>query len=72
MRLAYLAGAVIATPIALFFTFYTVRLYSVTRFFTLAPPNSGAYIGAVAFPAIAIGMGFVARWSWRRGKAPPR
>jgi len=50
-----------------FFVFYEARLLVVTRFFQLVRSNGqGAYIGAVAFPVIALAFGFAARAAWRR------
>lgn len=67
--LALLLGLVSA-----FFVFYTVRLLVVTGGLQhLRQGGGGAYIGAVAFPAIAILAGWAARQLWRRGASagPP-
>jgi hypothetical protein len=54
-----------------FFVFYTIRLLVVTRFLqSIRPGGGGAYLGAVVFPVLAIGLGLVARACWRRS-APP-
>jgi len=47
--------------ISLFFIFYTVRLFYVTRGLSVINTGGqGAFIGAIAFPLLAIGFGFVA------------
>lgn len=53
--------------ISAFFIFYTIRLLYMTRALTMIRAGGeGAYIGAVAFPALAALFGFV---SWRLLKA---
>ena len=53
--------------VSAFFVFYTVRLLLVTRFLQQVRSNGhGAYIGAVAFPVIAILFGWAAVALWRR------
>jgi hypothetical protein len=68
MRVLLIISALIATVCGVFFTFYTVRLYYVARFFTTPPRNGGAYIGAVVFPLLAVAFGLGARWCWRRSR----
>ena len=61
--LALRALAIILGFVSLFFVFYTVRLLFVTHGLTaLRADGNGAYIGAVAFPLLAIVFGFGA---WR-------
>jgi hypothetical protein len=56
----YLLG-IISGAVSLFFFFYTIRLFLVTRGLTLiSTGGQGAYIGAIAFPILAIGFGFIA------------
>jgi hypothetical protein len=51
-----------------FFIFYEARLLVVTGFLQqLRASGQGAYIGAVAFPLIALVLGLAARSAWRRG-----
>jgi len=53
--------------VSAFFVFYTVRLLLVTRFLQgVRSTGHGAYIGAVAFPVIAIAFGWSAVALWRR------
>jgi hypothetical protein len=63
---------VLAAVLALcsaFFVFYTIRLLVVTGFLMhTRAGGGGAYIGAVVFPALAIGLGLLARVCWRRGR----
>ncbi len=55
--------------ISLFFVFYTVRLFYVTRGLTATRPGgAGAYVGAVVFSAFAIACGWV---SWRFARRAP-
>ena len=50
-----------------FFVFYEVRLLVVTHLLQhLRSGGQGAYIGAVAFPLIALALGLAARAAWRR------
>lgn len=56
----YLLG-IISGAVSLFFFFYTIRLFLVTRGLTvISTGEQGAYIGAIAFPILAIGFGFIA------------
>ncbi len=56
-------GAFLMALISLFFVFYTVRLLYVTNgLTTIRAGGNGTYIGAVAFPLLAIFFG----WSSRR------
>ena len=53
-----------------FFVFYTVRLFIVTGFLLhTRAGGGGAFIGAVAFPVLALGFGWASRVCWRRGKS---
>jgi hypothetical protein len=59
--LALAAGLVCA-----FFIFYTLRLLVVTSFVTRTRPGGGgAFVGAVAFPLLALFFGWIARRAWR-------
>ena len=59
--------AVIAGAIAAFFVFYTVRLLVVTHMLTTVRAGGhGAYTGAIVFPLLAIGFGWVAWRLWGR------
>ena len=69
MRFVYLGLAMMVALGCAFFIFYTIRLFYVTRFFTLIRAGGGgAYIGAVVFPLLAVGFGLATRWSWRRAR----
>ena len=64
------ALALIAGFISAFFVFYTVRLLVVTSFLTRTRAGGGgAFIGAIAFPVLALFFGWLARRAWR--KSPP-
>lgn len=53
---------IISGALSLFSLFYTVRLFLVTRGLTvLNTGGQGAYIGAIAFPILALIFGF-ATW----------
>jgi hypothetical protein len=59
--------AVILGLISLFFVFYTARLLYVTHGLTqIRAGGNGTYIGAVAFPILALLFGFGA---WRTRKS---
>ena len=59
--------AVVLGCVAAFFVFYTARLLVVTHFLQqVRAGGQGAYIGAVAFPVIAIVFGWAACVLWRR------
>ena len=59
--------AVITGLLSAFFIFYTVRLLVVTGFLThLRAGGGGAYIGAVVFPLLALGLGLVTVRLWRK------
>jgi hypothetical protein len=61
------ALAVIAGAVSLFFIFYTVRLLVVTGFLQRTRAGGGgAYIGAVAFPVVALLFGWAALRLWRK------
>ena len=67
MRFVFLLSTLAAALCSAFFAFYTIRLLYVTRFLTASRPGGGgAYIGAIVFPLLAIGLGLGARWCWRR------
>ncbi len=69
MRLVALTLALISA----FFVFYTARLLVVTRGLQhLRAGGGGAYVGAVVFPLIAIGSGWLARHLWRRASGSGR
>jgi hypothetical protein len=52
-----------------FFAFWFVRLLVVTGFLQqLRPGGGGAYAGAVVFPALAIGFGWLTVRLWRGGR----
>ena len=54
--------------VSAFFIFYTARLLVVTDFLRhTRAGGQGAFIGAVAFPVLAIAFAWVARICWRRG-----
>jgi hypothetical protein len=61
--------AVVLGCISAFFVFYTARLLLVTRFLLqVRSTGHGAYVGAVAFPLIAIAFGWSAVALWRRSR----
>lgn len=68
----YLLG-IIAGAVSLFFFFYTIRLFLITRGLTTINTNGqGAYIGAIAFPILAVAFG-IATWfslksAWSKSK----
>ena len=58
--------AVLTALVSAFFVFWFVRLLVVTDFLRhLRPGGSGAYMGAVVFPLLAIGFGWVTIRLWR-------
>ena len=58
--------ALIAVLICIFFVFYTVRLLVVTAFLTRTRAGgNGAFVGAIAFPVLAIVFGRIAVRAWR-------
>ena len=63
-------GRIVAFAAALasaFFVFYTARLLVVTGFLQhTRAGGQGAYVGAVVFPLLALGFGWLARRAWRR------
>lgn len=60
------AFALIASLVCAFFVFYTVRLLVVTAFLTRTRAGgAGAFLGALAFPILAIGFGWLAVRAWR-------
>ncbi len=59
--------AVVLGCVAAFFVFYTIRLLVVTGFLArVRSTGHGAYIGAIAFPLIAVTFGWAAVALWRR------
>jgi len=53
--------SIITGLISLFFVFYTVRLLYVTHGLSVINTGGqGAFIGAIVFPLLAIGFGFIA------------
>ena len=59
--------AIILGLCSAFFVFYTVRLLVVTGFLMhTRAGGQGAYIGAVVFPLLALGLGMASRKLWRR------
>jgi hypothetical protein len=64
------AVGVILSFISLFFVFYTARLFYVTHGLTqIRAGGNGTYIGAVAFPILALLFGYAA---WRCAKTARR
>ena len=60
--------SVVLAAVSAFFVFYTARLLVVTDFLRhTRAGGQGAFIGAVAFPVLAIVFGWAARICWRRG-----
>ena len=58
--------AVVVGLCSAFFVFYTFRLVAVTHFLTqLRPGGSGAWVGAVVFPALALLFAWAAVRLWR-------
>jgi len=58
--------ALIASLISAFFVFYTVRLLAVTSFLTRTRAGGGgAFVGAFAFPLLALFFGWLAVRAWR-------
>jgi hypothetical protein len=58
--------AIFAGLCSAFFIFYTVRLLTVTHFFTqLRPGGGGAWIGLVVFPVLALLLAWAAIRLWR-------
>ena len=58
--------ALVAGLISAFFIFYTCRLLIVTGFLTRTRAGgNGAFVGAVAFPLLALLFGWIALRAWR-------
>jgi hypothetical protein len=58
--------ALLAVLVCIFFLFYTIRLLVVTAFLTRTRAGgNGAFIGAIAFPVLAIVFGWLAVRAWR-------
>ena len=63
--------AVIAGFISAFFVFYTIRLLAVTAFLTRTRVGGGgAFVGAIAFPILALLFGWLAVRVWRGARLP--
>ena len=61
--------AMIAGLICAFFVFYTIRLLAVTALLTrIRAGGAGAYVGAIAFPLLALFFGWIAVRTWRGGR----
>lgn len=59
--------AVMTALISAFFVFYFIRLLVVTGFLRhTRAGGAGAYIGAVAFPLIAVAFAWITIRLWRR------
>jgi len=57
--------------VSAFFVFYTVRLLVVTGFLQhTRAGGQGAYVGAVVFPLLALGLAWASRRCWRLGRTP--
>lgn len=55
--------------LALFFVFYEIRLLFVTHFLTqIRRGGQGTYIGAIAFPVLALVFGWLGRTCLRRAR----
>jgi hypothetical protein len=64
--------ATVTGLVSVFFLFWFARLLFVTGFLRhLRPGGQGAYIGAVVFPLLAVGFGWVTTRLWRRGAVGP-
>ena len=67
MRIAFRIVGVVLALISAFFVFYTVRLLVVTRGLqAIRADGQGAFIGAVAFPLLALTFGWAGYRAWRR------
>ena len=67
MSLVWRALGVALGMLSAFFAFYTVRLLVVTRGLQeTRAGGQGAYIGALVFPVLAVGFGWLATRLWRR------
>ena len=63
--------AIVTALISAFFVFYFIRLLVVTGFLRhTRAGGGGAYIGAVAFPLIAVAFAWITVRLWRRTSAP--
>ena len=63
--------ALIAGLISAFFVFYTIRLLAVTGFLTRTRAGGGgAFVGAIAFPVLALFFGWLAVRTWRGPRLP--
>ncbi len=66
MRIVAIATGLISA----FFVFYTARLLVVTGFLRhTRVGGQGAFVGAIAFPLLALAFGWASRRAWRRGSA---
>jgi len=67
--ISYLLG-IISGAASLFFFFYTIRLFFVTRGLTVIHTDGqGAYIGAIAFPILAVAFGIAAWFSLKSARS---
>ena len=65
--------ALIAGLICAFFVFYTIRLLVVTAFLTrIRTGGAGAFVGAIAFPLLALFFGWIAVRAWRGSRPSAR
>lgn len=63
--------AVVTALISAFFVFYFIRLLVVTSFLRhTRAGGGGAYVGAVAFPLIAVACAWITVRLWRRTSPP--
>jgi hypothetical protein len=61
------ALAIVFGALSAFFVFYTVRLLVVTHGLQQTRAGGqGAFIGAIVFPLLALGLGWAALRCWRR------
>jgi hypothetical protein len=68
--IAFYTGALALALLSAFFVFYALRLLYVTRALSaIRPGGQGAYVGAVAFPLLALLLGWCA---WRLLRAARR
>lgn len=64
--------AIVLGAVSGFFIFYEARLLVVTGFLQqVRTSGQGAYIGAVAFPVLAIVFGWGSMRCWRRARRGP-
>jgi hypothetical protein len=62
--------SVAAGAVSAFFVFYTVRLLVVTHLLQRTRAGGGgAFVGALAFPLLAIAFGWAGRRCWQRASS---